>query len=120
MALYDIKVNGQKHTVDVDNDTPVLWVLRDHLKLVGTKYGCGIAQCGACTIHLNDVAVRSCQLNIASVGSSEITTIEDLSEGQQSSGTRSLERRRCSAVWLLSSGSNHASLCLAQGQSISK
>ena len=80
MALYDIKVNGQKHTVDVDNDTPVLWVLRDHLKLVGTKYGCGIAQCGACTIHLNDVAVRSCQLNIASVGSSEITTIEGLSE----------------------------------------
>lgn len=75
----EIKVNGQKHTVDVDPDTPVLWVLRDHLNLVGTKFGCGIAQCGACTIHLDGNAIRSCSLPIGQV-QGEITTIEGLSE----------------------------------------
>jgi isoquinoline 1-oxidoreductase alpha subunit len=75
----EIKVNGQMHTVDVDPDTPVLWVLRDHLNLVGTKYGCGIAQCGACTIHLDGNAIRSCSLPIGQV-QGEITTIEGLSE----------------------------------------
>lgn len=65
--------------VDVDPSTPMLWVLREHLSLVGTKYGCGIAQCGACTIHLNGTAVRSCQLPVSSVGEQEITTIEGLS-----------------------------------------
>lgn len=66
--------------VDVDPNTPMLWVLRDHLKLVGTKYGCGIAQCGACTVHFNGTAVRSCQLPVSTVGDNEITTIEGLSE----------------------------------------
>lgn len=80
MAAFTIKVNGQQHQVDVDPDTPILWVLRDHLDLVGTKYGCGIAQCGACTVHLNGNAVRSCSLSINGVGESEITTIEGLSE----------------------------------------
>lgn len=80
MAVYTIKVNGQKHQVDVDADTPVLWVLRDHLDLVGTKFGCGIAQCGACTVHLNGTAVRSCSLPVSGVGESEITTIEGLSK----------------------------------------
>jgi isoquinoline 1-oxidoreductase alpha subunit len=75
----EIKVNGQMHTVDVDPDTPVLWVLRDHLNLVGTKFGCGIAQCGACTIHLDGNAIRSCSLPIGQV-QGEITTIEGLSE----------------------------------------
>ena len=75
-----LKINGEKHEVDVDPTTPMLWVLRDHLKMVGTKYGCGIAQCGACTIHLGDNAVRSCQLPISAVGDLEITTIEGLSE----------------------------------------
>ena len=60
--------------------TPILWVLRDHLNLVGTKYGCGIAQCGACTVHLNGIAVRSCQLPVSSVGTNKLTTIEGLSE----------------------------------------
>jgi isoquinoline 1-oxidoreductase alpha subunit len=64
----------------VDPSTPILWVLRDHLNLVGTKFGCGIAQCGACSIHLNGMAVRSCQLSVASVGNGKITTIEGLSE----------------------------------------
>lgn len=80
MAAFTIKVNGKQHQLDVEPDTPILWVLRDHLNLVGTKYGCGIAQCGACTVHFNGTAVRSCSLPISSVGSSEITTIEGLSE----------------------------------------
>ncbi len=80
MATINLKVNGKKKTVDVDPKTPMLWVLRDHLKLVGTKYGCGIAQCGACTIHLNGNAVRSCQLPAAAAVNKEITTIEGISE----------------------------------------
>ncbi|MEO9485732.1 MAG: (2Fe-2S)-binding protein [Ekhidna sp.] len=80
MAAYTIKVNGKKHQLDVDSDTPILWVLRDHLKLVGTKYGCGIAMCGACTIHLDGNSIRSCSLPISAVGDKEVTTIEGLSK----------------------------------------
>jgi isoquinoline 1-oxidoreductase alpha subunit len=79
MALFNLAVNGRNVEVDVDPNTPVLWVLRDHLKLVGTKYGCGIAQCGACTIHVNGVAVRSCVLPVAGVADQAVTTIEGLS-----------------------------------------
>ncbi len=79
MAPITLSVNGKNVEVDVDPRTPVLWVLRDHLQLVGTKYGCGIAQCGACTIHLDGVAVRSCILPVSSVGDQRITTIEGLS-----------------------------------------
>ena len=80
MANFELVVNGKTHKVDVDPSTPILWVLRDHLNLVGTKFGCGIAQCGACSIHLNGMAVRSCQLPVASVGNGKITTIEGLSK----------------------------------------
>jgi len=80
MAVYNLTINGKKHQVDVDPDTPVLWVLRDHADLVGTKYGCGIGQCGACTVHLDGNAVRSCSLPVSSVENQEITTIEGLSE----------------------------------------
>ena len=80
MANFKLNVNGETHNIDVDPSTPILWVLRDHLNLVGTKFGCGIAQCGACSIHLNGMAVRSCQLPVASVGNGNITTIEGLSE----------------------------------------
>ena len=80
MAAINLIVNGKKQTVNVEPATPVLWVLRDHLDLVGTKYGCGVAQCGACTIHLDGVAVRSCMLPISAVGNKEITTIEGLSK----------------------------------------
>ena len=80
MAIFQLKINGKQQQVDVDPATPVLWVLRDHLDLVGTKYGCGIAQCGACTIHLGDAAIRSCQLQVSGVGDKAITTIEGLSE----------------------------------------
>ncbi|MEM0947253.1 MAG: (2Fe-2S)-binding protein [Pseudomonadota bacterium] len=72
-----ILVNGQNQTVEADPDTPLLWILRDHLKLTGTKYGCGIAQCGACTVHLDGAAVRSCQVTVADLRENEeITTIE--------------------------------------------
>ncbi|KAB7529198.1 2Fe-2S iron-sulfur cluster binding domain-containing protein [Flagellimonas olearia] len=80
MAKLNLKINGEVKEVDVDPSTPVLWVLRDHLNLVGTKYGCGIAQCGACTVHLDGTATRSCMLTVSMVGNSEITTIEGLSE----------------------------------------
>jgi len=80
MATYNLSVNGKTMQVDVDPTTPVLWVLRDHLDMVGTKFGCGIAQCGACTIHIDGVAMRSCSLPVASVGEQKITTIEGLSE----------------------------------------
>lgn len=80
MAQFSLKINGKKLQVDVDPTTPMLWVLRDHLKLVGTKYGCGIAACGSCTIHLDGVAIRSCTMPISIVGGKEITTIEGLSE----------------------------------------
>ncbi len=80
MAIYKLKINGKTREVDVDPATPLLWVLRDQLKLVGTKYGCGIAQCGSCTIHLGGVAVPSCQLPVSGIGGQEVITIEGLSE----------------------------------------
>ena len=80
MALFSLNVNGSVHQVEVAPETPVLWVLRDHLNMVGTKYGCGVAQCGACTVHLDGIAVRSCSLPVSSVGARAITTIEGLSE----------------------------------------
>jgi isoquinoline 1-oxidoreductase alpha subunit len=80
MSKFYLKVNGKKFEVDVDPSTPVLWVLRDHLNLIGTKYGCGVGACGACTIHFNGRALKSCQLPVSAVGVQEITTIEGLSE----------------------------------------
>ena len=79
MATYKISVNNKLVSVDADEDTPLLWVLRDHLNLVGTKFGCGIAQCGACTVHIDGTAVRSCSFPIAAVGNFKVTTIEGLS-----------------------------------------
>ncbi len=80
MATYQLQINGRSYKTEADTDTPLLWVLRDNLGLVGTKYGCGIAQCGACTVHLNGIAVKSCSLPISAVGSKNVTTIEGLSE----------------------------------------
>ena len=76
-----LKVNGVIHELDVEDDAPLLWVIRDELGLTGTKFGCGIAQCGACTVHVNGRAQRSCVTPVASVQSAEITTIEGLSAG---------------------------------------
>lgn len=80
MATFNLNVNGSTLQVDVLPDTPILWVLRDHLDLVGTKFGCGIAQCGACTVHLDGAAVRSCSVPVSTVGDKKITTIEGLSK----------------------------------------
>ncbi|WP_394971981.1 (2Fe-2S)-binding protein [uncultured Croceitalea sp.] len=79
MPTFQLKVNGKSKTVDVAADTPVLWVLRDHLDLVGTKFGCGIGQCGACTIHVDGNPLRSCSTTLEQVKGKEITTIEGLS-----------------------------------------
>ncbi len=76
---YTLSVNGQKHEVDVDADTPLLWVIRDTLGMTGTKFGCGIAACGACTVHIDGAAVRSCTFPVEAAVGSEITTIEGLS-----------------------------------------
>ena len=80
MASFTLNINGEKKQVDVDPNTPLLWVLRDNLNLVGTKYGCGLSQCGACTVHLNGAAVRSCVLPVSAVTNQPITNIEGLSE----------------------------------------
>jgi|TARA_R110002167_G_scaffold366386_1_gene595650 aerobic-type carbon monoxide dehydrogenase small subunit (CoxS/CutS family) len=80
MSKYTLTVNGETRTVEVSPDTPLLWVLRDELDLVGTKYGCGVAMCGACTVHVNGQAMRACALPVSAVGTQSITTIEGLSE----------------------------------------
>src|SRR6186997_1504858 len=75
---YSLKINGKMQSVDVDGDTPLLWVLRDVLGMTGTKYGCGIAQCGACTVHIDGNPVRSCVLRVGAVGDRAVTTIEGI------------------------------------------
>jgi isoquinoline 1-oxidoreductase alpha subunit len=89
---YTLNVNGIRHTVDVDGDTPLLWVLRDVLGMTGTKFGCGMALCGACTVHLNGAAVRSCVTSVESVGGARITTIEAI--GNTAAG------RKTQKAWL--------------------
>ena len=91
MPHYTLKVNGQARSVDVPADTPLLWVLRDSLELVGTKFGCGIGQCGACTVHLNGVPMRSCQLAVSVVAGMQVTTIEGLS----ADGSHPLQKAWC-------------------------
>ena len=80
MAIFNLNINGKTYKADVAADTPLLWVLRDNFGLVGTKYGCGIAQCGACTVHMNGKAVRSCMLPVSAIRTAKIVTIEGLSE----------------------------------------
>jgi len=79
MAVFNLRVNGEDQTVDVPPDMPLLWVLRDHLNLTGTKYSCGISFCGSCTVHLDGEPVRSCATPVQAVGEREVTTIEGLS-----------------------------------------
>lgn len=80
MPIYNLKINGEIHSVEADSDTPLLWVLRDQINLVGTKYGCGIGQCGACTVHVNGNALRSCTLQVSQLQGMDIVTIEGLSK----------------------------------------
>ena len=84
--MSTLTVNGRSHTVDVEPDTPVLWALRDALGLTGTKFGCGAAQCGACTVHLNGQAIRSCVTPISAVEGQKITTIEAVTDGSDAVG----------------------------------
>ncbi len=91
MEKYSLNVNKKKYSVEVAPDTPLLWVLRDTLKMYGTKYGCGIAQCGACTVHVNGLPMRSCSIPIRSVGNKAIVTIEGLSEDGDHSVQRAWE-----------------------------
>jgi isoquinoline 1-oxidoreductase subunit alpha len=79
MPNFTLSVNNKMLSVDADADTPLLWVLRDNLNLVGTKFGCGVAQCGACTVHLNNIAIRSCSIPVSAIGKNKIVTIEGLS-----------------------------------------
>ena len=78
--MITLTVNGVQHELDIEPETPLLWVIRDEIGLTGTKYGCGIAQCGACTVHLDGEAVRSCSLRVGDVGSQKVTTIEGLAQ----------------------------------------
>ena len=92
MPRYTLVVNGKRSAINADADTPLLWVLRDNLELSGTKFGCGIGQCGACTVHLGGAPVRSCSVPVSSVGSAPITTIEALSS--------SIIGRRLQQAWV--------------------
>lgn len=94
MPTYQINVNGASREVDAEADTPLLWVLRDDLDLPGTKFGCGMAMCGACTVHVGGNAVRSCSVPVSAVGSNAVTTIEGLSE----KGDRSCACRQANPV----------------------
>ena len=89
--IHQIQVNGKARRVDVDDDTPLLWVLRDHLELTGTKFGCGVAQCGACTVHIDGKPLRSCSIPVSAVGKRAITTIE---------GATSREAKAVQAAWI--------------------
>lgn len=90
--MITIRINGESHQMDVTDDTPLLWVLRDILGLTGTKYGCGVAQCGACTIHLDGIPARACQLPVSLIGDRQITTIEAIGNTE--------EGARIQAAWL--------------------
>jgi isoquinoline 1-oxidoreductase subunit alpha len=81
--MTTLSINGRSYEVDVEPETPLLWVLRDTIGLTGTKFGCGIAQCGACTVHIDGAATRSCQVPVGSVGTSQVTTIESLARDGQ-------------------------------------
>lgn len=90
MAAFTLNINGQSHSIDVDPDTPLLWAIRDGAGLTGTKYGCGVAQCGACTVHIDGHTLRSCSLPVSAVGDRPITTIE---------GLQSREAKAVQAAW---------------------
>ena len=91
MTTFTLKLNGKPHVVDVDPDTPLLWAIRDGAGLMGTKYGCGVAQCGACTVYLDGQPLRSCSLPVSAVGKSDITTIE---------GMTSKEAKAVQTTWI--------------------
>jgi isoquinoline 1-oxidoreductase alpha subunit len=90
---FEVRVNGEVHAVDVDADTPLLWILRETLGLTGTKFGCGITQCGACTVFLDDDPVRACALPVSALGDAEVTTIEGIAGPEAEAVTRAWAAR---------------------------
>ena len=102
--MLQLKVNGQQHALDIDPDTPLLWALRDHLQLQGTKYGCGIGLCGSCTVHIDDRAVRACLVTVGEVSGKSVTTIEGLApdSGPVQQAWREFEVPTCGAILLFS------------------
>jgi len=96
--MLKIHVNGQSHEVDASPDTPLLWILRDHLHLTGTKYGCGVSLCGACTVHVDGKATRSCAIPIAAIGNQKVRTIEDLATNAP--GAEATDYHPAQAAWL--------------------
>ena len=115
--MIDLKINGQSHSVDATDDVPLLWVLRDLLGMTGTKFGCGIAQCGACTVHVDGKAVRSCLLPVGSLGNRAITTIEGI--GATPAGAKSakgMARSGSRAMWLLPVRADHVGSGVAGNQ----
>lgn len=110
--VFTLKINGTPHEVDVDGDTPLLWVLRDVLGMTGTKFGCGQALCGACTVHVDGQPVRSCQTPVDSVGDSAVTTIEAIGPGAAGCGlTEGMAGVGGGAVRLLSVRPDHVGGC---------
>ena len=106
--MIQLKVNGMQRTFSGDPNMPLLWYLRDMLLLTGTKFGCGVSLCGACTVHKNGEAIRSCVTPMSGVSGAEITTIEGLNAKRAASGAEGLDRNRRAAVWLLPGWSDHA------------
>jgi len=116
-VAFKIKVNGTERTADVDGDTPLLWVLRDVFGMTGTKFGCGMALCGACTVHLDGAPARSCITAIDSIGGAAVTTIEaigDTAAGQKIQ--KALAQSRSCPVWLLPVGPDHVRIRAAGQQ----
>ena len=107
LVALSLKINGRSHSVQAPDDMPLLWVLRDLLNLKGTKFGCGIAQCGACTVHVDGRPVRSCMLPAANVGSREVTTIEAIGQKESGQNPTGVARTRSRPMRLLSVGSDH-------------
>ena len=105
---FAFTVNGKAQSVDVDANTPLLWVVREHLKLTGTKFGCGAGLCGACTVHVDGKAMRSCQTTMSEVAGKKVTTIEGLSADSLASAAEGLDRRAGAAMRLLPVRPDHA------------
>jgi len=115
--MIALTINGKSYDVDVESDTPLLWVLRDTIGLSGTKYGCGIALCGACTVHIDGVATRSCQVPVGTVGSKNVTTIEALAEnGKLHPVQKAWLDLGCAAMRLLSERNDHGGRFAAQAE----
>jgi isoquinoline 1-oxidoreductase alpha subunit len=105
--MVTLNINGKSHTVDVEDDMPLLWVLREIIGMTGTKYGCGIAQCGACTVHLDGNPVRSCSIPASAAANMKVTTIEGLSPDLSHPVQKGLVRTGRAAMRLLPIGANH-------------